>query len=210
MRTTPAERMIKCREAAKFANRRSLSPHLLSGDDVWAVMTAARGRCVYCGSPAVEKKPSKVNGTSARWAQFGRRIGTLEHLRGLARGGDNDPSNLAWACLWCNTSHLERERRKGATDHGGFHPPPDDPAAIRRLVRQNLLARLRLRLKKTRDDENWDEWLETARRLEIELRAKLKPADREKVSELTDWHGPETFDDDWLHWGPGGPGWLHE
>jgi hypothetical protein len=120
----------------------------------------ARGRCVYCGSLAVEKRPSKPNGAPAPWAQIGRRIGSFEHCQWRARGGDNDLSNIAWACLWCNT--WESERRKGATDHGGFHPPPDDPAAIDTLVRPNLLARLKLRLKKARADEARDDWLSRA------------------------------------------------
>jgi hypothetical protein len=131
-RTTYAKRMARCHAAAKKANReRLLSPrpkHHLSGNDVWNVIEAARGRCAYCGSLAVENRPSQPNGAPAAWAQVGRRIGSLEHRRWRALGSDNDLTNLAWCCLWCNT--WESERRQGATDHGGFHPPPDDPGSI--------------------------------------------------------------------------------
>ncbi len=129
-RTTFAMRIARCRAAAKKAGRpRVLSPpprHRLSGHDVWNVIEASRGRCVYCGSLAVENRPSKPNGAPAAWAQVGRRIGTLEHQYWRAAGGDNDLSNLAWCCLWCNT--WESERRQGATDHGGFYPQDDGPA----------------------------------------------------------------------------------
>jgi hypothetical protein len=205
-RTTHAERMTLCRNAAKKANReRLMSPrpkHRVSGDDLWNVMIAARGRCVYCGSLAVEKRPSKPNGAPAPWAQIGRRIGSFEHCKWRARGGDNDLSNLAWSCLWCNT--WERERRKGATDHGGFHPPPDDPAAIETLVRRDLLTRLKRQLKKARADEAW----EAAEAL-IELGEELELNDCDRLSELTDPDGPETYcvDEDWLYFGPGGRAW---
>lgn len=138
-RTTYAKRMARCHAAAKKANReRLLSPpptHHLSGDDVWNLIEAARGRCAYCGSLALENRPSKPNGAPAAWAQVGRRIGSLEHRNWRAAGGDNDLANLAWCCLWCNTE--ERERRPGATDHGGFYPPPDDPAAIEAISHQD-------------------------------------------------------------------------
>ena len=136
--TTHAERMTRCRKAAKKANRERLlssaPKHRLSGDDVLNVMISARGRCAHCGSLAVEKRPSKPNGAPLAWAQIGRRLGSLEHRHWRARGGDNDLSNLAWSCLWCNT--WVRERRQGATDHAGFHPAPDDPTAIEAIVRR--------------------------------------------------------------------------
>ena len=52
---------------------------------------------------------------------MGRRIGSLEHITSRIEGGGNEAANLAWACLWCNTWTCER--RFGATDHGGLHPP---------------------------------------------------------------------------------------
>ncbi len=138
-RTTYAKRMARCHAAAQKANReRLLSPppsHHLSGEDVWNLIEAAYGRCAYCGSLALENRPSKPNGAPAAWAQVGRRIGSLEHRNWRAGGGDNDLTNLAWCCLWCNT--WENERRPGTMDHGGFHPPPDDPAAIKAINRQD-------------------------------------------------------------------------
>lgn len=165
--TTHAERMVRFGAAAKKANRERLlsSPpkHRLSSDDVWGVMAAARGRCAHCGSLAVERRPSKPNGAPAPWAHVGRRIGSLEHRHWRARGGDNDLSNLAWSCLWCNT--WESERRQGATDYGGFHPPPDDPAAIEAIVRQDRCIPLKQRLQDARDAEDWDDWQEAAEAL---------------------------------------------
>jgi hypothetical protein len=131
-RTTVAERMNKCNAAAKKANRERLlsaAPKVrLSARDVWAVCEAARGRCAHCGSLAVERRPSKPNGAPAQWAQVGRRIGSLEHRQWRVAGGNNDLSNLAWSCLWCNT--WPTERRPGATDHGGFYP--DKPVRSRK------------------------------------------------------------------------------
>jgi HNH endonuclease len=121
--------MARRREWAKTANP---SEHQASGDDVWIVMIRARGRCVYCGSLCVEKRPLKANGTTAKWRRIGRRIGSLEHLIPLSSGGTNDPSNLAWSCLWCNTNELARKKR--AKDHGGFHPRAENEARLSELL----------------------------------------------------------------------------
>jgi hypothetical protein len=125
-----AERMAKCDAAAKKASRKRLMSsrpkHRLSHDDLWRVIVAYRGRCVYCRSLAVERRPSNPDGSPAVWEHIARRIGSFEHVRPRFRGGDDDLPNIACACLWCNTH--PSERREGATDHGGFHPPPDDPA----------------------------------------------------------------------------------
>jgi hypothetical protein len=122
--TTRSERMVRCNAAAKKANRKRLlsaAPQSqLSGTDVWQVFEDARGRCVHCGSLAVESRPSGPNGAPVAWAQVGRRIGSLEHPRPRMIGGDNFRENLAWACLWCNT--WEGERRPNALDHGGLYP----------------------------------------------------------------------------------------
>jgi hypothetical protein len=124
-RTTPAQRMAWCRAKAKKANR----PRLMSGppdvkikgEDVWAVLKAAGGRCEYCGSLAVENRPSAPSGKPLPWVQVGRRIGSLGHRVARFSGGSNARDNLSWACLRCNT--WPQERRPGATDYGGIQPP---------------------------------------------------------------------------------------
>ena len=123
-RTTPAGRMAWCQKKATRANR----PRLMSGPpdvkitgvDVWAVLEAAKGRCAYCRSLAVENRPSGPNGKPLPWAQVGRRIGSLGHRLARFNGGSNAPGNLTWICLWCNT--WPSERRPGATDHGAVPP----------------------------------------------------------------------------------------
>lgn len=123
-RTTRSERMRRCHAASKKANRKRLLSDApgqrLTGQIVWDIIEAVRGRCTYCGSLAVEARPSKPNGAPAAWAQVGRRIGSLEHSEARSLGGDNFIENLAWSCLWCNT--WPNERRFGATDHGGYYP----------------------------------------------------------------------------------------
>lgn len=129
-RTTPVGRMIWCRQKAAKAN----TPRFMSGRpdvkitdlDVWAVMEAARGRCEYCGSLAVEKRPSALDGKPLPWAPVGRRIGSLDHRVARFDGGSNAPVNLAWTCLWCNT--WPSERQPGAVDHGGIQPLHELPA----------------------------------------------------------------------------------
>jgi hypothetical protein len=65
---------------------------------------------------------------------------------------------------------LERRRKRY---EGSDVDAPDDPAAIDTFVRPNLLARLKLRLKKARADKAWDDWLEAAEAL-IELGDELQ------------------------------------
>lgn len=123
-RTSQRERMARCSNAAKKANKKRLLSNApttrLTAQDVWAVIEAARGHCAHCGSLAVENRPSGPTGAPLPWAQIGRRIGSLEHVRWRFGGGGNDLSNLAWACLWCNT--WPSERRPRAPDHGGHYP----------------------------------------------------------------------------------------
>jgi hypothetical protein len=90
----------------------------LTTDNVWRVLEAARGRCSYCGSLAVEGRPSAGNGAPTAWEQVGRRIGSLGHRLGRVNGGDNVPENLVWSCLWCNV--WMEERTWGASDHGAI------------------------------------------------------------------------------------------
>ena len=121
-RTTPGQRRRWCAMKAAKAN----SPRLLSGrpetrvtaDDVWHVLEATRGRCCHCGSLAVEPRPTIPGGRGpAPWAQVGRRVGSLAHVRPRILGGANAAANLAWSCLWCND--WPNERIPGALDHGG-------------------------------------------------------------------------------------------
>jgi hypothetical protein len=116
--------MAKCRDHAKKANRKRLlseAPETrLTAQDVWANIEAAKGRCFHCGSLAVERRPSSPTGAPVEWAQIGRRIGSLQHLKCRLEGGDNDAANLVWACLWCNV--WPSERRQLAIDHGGYYP----------------------------------------------------------------------------------------
>jgi hypothetical protein len=127
-RTTRGERLDWCTRKAKKANQQRLlsdAPAIrLTREDVWNVMAKARGRCAYCGSLAVEYRPSDPQtGAPITWALVGRRIGSLGHTQARFFGGGNEASNLNWSCLWCNT--WVSERRQGATDHGGFHPKED-------------------------------------------------------------------------------------
>lgn len=123
-RTSRAGRIARCAQAARKANRKRLlssAPKFrLTAEHVWEILEQSRGRCAHCGSLALENRPSNpVTGAPVPWAQIGRRIGSLEHVRWRFGGGDNDLSNLAWSCLWCNT--WPSERRRDATDHGGYY-----------------------------------------------------------------------------------------
>jgi hypothetical protein len=125
--TKATEVMAWCRAKAKKAN----GPRLMSGEptarvtaqDVWAIMAAAHGSCAYCGSLAVQKRPSTPTGQPLPWEEVGRRIGSLSHVVSLFDSGSNTPDNLCWSCLWCNT--YRDEGRLGATDHGGLQPDGD-------------------------------------------------------------------------------------
>ena len=59
----------------------------IAAKDVWAIMAAARGSCAYCGSLAVEKRPSTQAGQPLPWEQVGRRIGSLSHAVSRFNGG---------------------------------------------------------------------------------------------------------------------------
>jgi hypothetical protein len=128
-RTTNTERMRRCYQASKRANRvhRPLTPALISprltGPGVWGLIETAKGRCMYCRSLAVEQKPA-IDGRRNLWADVGRRIGSLEHVDPYLRDGQNDLSNLGWACLWCNV--WPDQRVPLAADHGGYYPDEPD------------------------------------------------------------------------------------
>jgi len=124
--TKMTEVMAWFRAKAKKANGERLmsaKPDIqIAARDVWAIMAAARGRCAYCGSLAVQKRPSTSTGQPLPWEDVGRRIGSLSHVVPRFNGGTNTPDNLCWSCLWCNT--WPGERRPGATDHGSLQPEP--------------------------------------------------------------------------------------
>ena len=119
-KSTERDRLRWCAGKAKRANRRAPEHDgtRLTAGIVWGVLSAAEGRCRYCGSLAVEGCPTRADGGLLPWEPIGRRIGSLEHLRGRAYGGTSERGNLAWSCLWCNTWPTERIR--GATDHGAI------------------------------------------------------------------------------------------
>lgn len=120
--TTLTERRAWCSRKARRSNRERLMSgpvdYRLTVEDVLLVLTAAEGWCVYCGSLALENRPSRPDGSPAPWEHVGRRIGSLGHRVARVNGGSNSPENLDWVCLWCNV--WVSERRTGATDHGGI------------------------------------------------------------------------------------------
>ena len=93
----------------------------LTGSDIWSIIEQAKGCCMYCGSLAIENRPSHATkGSPLPWEHVGRRIGSLEHINPYLDGRINGLANLGWACLWCNV-HPEA-RIWSAADHGGFYP----------------------------------------------------------------------------------------
>lgn len=110
-----------CGRKAARANRERLMSGRptarITADDVVAVLTAACGRCSYCGSLAVQGAPVHPETRKPMpWGHIGRRIGSLDHVVALVAGGSNTVGNLRWCCHWCNTWPSERVR--GAADHG--------------------------------------------------------------------------------------------
>lgn len=107
-KTTHAEQMRWVGEKARRANEyrwtlvRGIHMEQITRDDVWAVLEAAKGRCRWCGSLALEKWTKRPQGEP--WSAFGRRVGTLDHKVASALGGLNVPENLAWSCACCNSN----------------------------------------------------------------------------------------------------------
>lgn len=70
------------------------------------------GRCVYCNHPMWDDNPqdfARHHGLRLRCVW--RYQLTAEHLTARQDGGQDDPSNIAAACAFCN---LQRHRRKPA------------------------------------------------------------------------------------------------
>lgn len=112
-----------CSRKAKRANRERLlsgrPTERISTEDVVSVLTAACGRCSYCGSLAVQAAPMHPETRKPMpWGHIGRRIGSLDHIVARIDGGSNSVNNLCWSCHWCNT--WPSERIPGATDHGAI------------------------------------------------------------------------------------------
>ena len=128
VRTSVQEKHEYCHTRAKKANSKrllSLKPtYNIKTWEVWHIIEDAKGRCAYCGSLAVEKRPSNVKGHPIPWSNVGRRIGSLGHSVARFHGGGNDLDNLLWCCLWCND--WASERVMGATNHGGYYPEEPD------------------------------------------------------------------------------------
>jgi hypothetical protein len=111
-----------CTAKAHTANKERFmtgkQPLIVTAQQIYEILFRACGRCFYCGSLCVEKRPSLPNGRPAKWESVGRRIGSLGHKTALMNGGTNAIENLCWSCLWCNV--WPSERVMGSTDHGGI------------------------------------------------------------------------------------------
>ena len=119
--TTEVEKRRRFHTTANRSRLLSGAPTTrVTASEVRAVLEAAQGRCFHCGSLAVEGRPSGPSGRPLPWPAVGRRIGSLGHRVPRFHGGGNEPTNLIWSCLWCNT--WRTERRRGAADHGGVYP----------------------------------------------------------------------------------------
>lgn len=128
VRTSVKEKREYCHTRAKSANsKRLLSPkptYNVKTWEVWHIIEDAKGRCAYCGSLAVEKRPSNEKGHPIPWSNVGRRVGSLGHRVARFHGGGDEPDNLQWCCLWCND--WVSERIPGAANHGGYYPEEPD------------------------------------------------------------------------------------
>ncbi|MBI4997681.1 MAG: HNH endonuclease [Rhodocyclales bacterium] len=87
---------------------------------------AQHGQCCYCGMPMwLDDAPGfarshNLSQRQTRWFQC-----TAEHLQARQDGGTNSASNIAAACLYCNT---RRHKRKS----------PPSPEEYRLLVAERV------------------------------------------------------------------------
>jgi hypothetical protein len=91
-------------------------------------MIAQDGRCYYCDLPMWDKTMSRAMRTANKdTSHLPQMVCTAEHLRPRSEGGDDTPSNIVAACLYCNQA---RHRAK----------QPRSPEAHRAHVGQRMAA----------------------------------------------------------------------
>lgn len=110
-RTTPAERRRWCAaKAAKANSFRLMSGRpetTISADDVLAVLEKTHGRCAYCGSLSVERRPPGL------WGDVGRASDPSATGLRASTAAQMSLANLAWCCMWCNTWPEDRIQGRG-------------------------------------------------------------------------------------------------
>lgn len=134
VRTGVTDKRERCRRLTGSANRfraDSGFPRIrLEQWGVWGILKAAKGRCHYCGSLALENRPAAYGGPMNGWDSIGRRCASIDHVLERMKGGDNDLDNLVWCCMSCNSG--ERPSSRSEWDpkaNGGYYPDePGDPA----------------------------------------------------------------------------------
>ena len=80
-------------------------------------MIAQDGRCFYCDLPMWDKTVSRATRTANKLTRHLPQIlCTAEHLRPRSEGGDDTPSNIVAACLYCNQAR-HRAKRPRSPEH---------------------------------------------------------------------------------------------
>ncbi|MBL4903903.1 MAG: HNH endonuclease [Desulfocapsa sp.] len=68
------------------------------------------GLCYYCGSPMWESKPKEFANKHKITRKYAARFQcTAEHLLARCDGGKDQKSNIAAACLFCNSTRHQRK-----------------------------------------------------------------------------------------------------
>lgn len=119
-----ADRLRRYEEEAKATIQNGLLSRRarkhIDGQEVAIILRAARGRCHYCKSLAIESRPPNWQDTPSLWAPIGRRIGMVAYQAVPSATSRKSVMSPIWCCLWCNT--WPDERNANAVDHGGHHP----------------------------------------------------------------------------------------
>jgi hypothetical protein len=119
-----SDRLQRCEDEAKFASQNGFlpwhNPKHLDGQGVSLLLNAARGRCHYCKSLALESRPAEWEDAPSVWTPIGRRIGTVAYDAEPGINGCKGTIRPIWCCLWCKT--WPDERKAEAPDHGGYYP----------------------------------------------------------------------------------------